>query len=1018
MTETATVQLVPLQTCFVNLPPAWAHPLWDSDVVKQVGPYAVTVRLTWPSADGSGGTTRSALVSWSGHISQTSLGDTAITTNHPLHVLELDTAFGRALGLTTGTTVNVEALPDVPTCRSAQMEPLASDDWEIIELNAGLIEQTLLSQVRLIGADQPVTFYVNPSTVVRLRTTTLDPDAPYALLADASEIAIAPKLRRPRVQPSGEAAVPRTCVVARLLVDPTVTEHTTLLWREVTVGPLGIHPATLARFGEHSDPIFRLTPADQSEHDLYVRLRPDPAVEPGHLLAPAWLAVGRWGVGHLAPIKIRRARATPTKPQTLVLTGPDATPDMTATFTAALRAATSYTSPLVLTRGQLLTPADGPVEKAGCVQLTWDGPDPADFVVLDTADTLSALKVTVMRGEIDSPATTATDLPPVGPLGGLTNFLQTQRRYLEHGGETAHPGVAVAVAGGTGLLLTGRPGAGKSTAVRWLAHQLTRRDPYLAVCWVACRTLGHRYGPDGTAPAPVADLLARLDAGVATGGPTLVVLDDLDSLLPAVTELGGGSAGLAATTDGAADRVGQWVRAHDARGILLLATAADRRRVHAQTVGWFSRATELPAPDRIVRQQMLEALRSATSTVPFASEVDLADVAQQTEGYMPRDLRALLDRAAHGALMRAARSHRVPRLEPIDLVRALREYVPAALRGVSLFKSAVSWQDIGGLHDTKRALIETLELPAKFARIFAKCPLRLRSGILLYGYPGCGKTLLASAVAKECGLNFIYVKGPEILNKYIGASEQAVRDLFKRASAARPCVLFFDELDAVAPRRGHDNTGVTDRVVNQFLTEMDGAEGLQGVYVLAATSRPDLIDPALLRPGRLDKALLCGLPDATERLDILRKVARTVRLDNDLDLQPYADQTAGFTGADLQALLYNAYLEAVHAHSLSSPTVSSDAPEVTGTSLSQPFHVVQKGTRTSSTDREAMQDLARKVDQILSVDKDTIVRAASATISDATPTVLPTVRKEHLQGSLAQTKPSLTADEARRLHSV
>jgi peroxin-1 len=187
----------------------------------------------------------------------------------------------------------------------------------------------------------------------------------------------------------------------------------------------------------------------------------------------------------------------------------------------------------------------------------------------------------------------------------------------------------------------------------------------------------------------------------------------------------------------------------------------------------------------------------------------------------------------------------------------------------------------------------------------------------LYGYPGCGKTLLASAVAGECGLNFISVKGPEILNKYIGASEKSVRDLFDRAQAAKPCVLFFDEFDSIAPKRGHDSTGVTDRVVNQLLTQMDGAEGLSGVYVLAATSRPDLIDPALLRPGRLDKSLLCDLPSLEDRLDIIKALFQMVRLsseltDSDDGLTEIARRTEGFSGADLQALVSNAQLEAIH----------------------------------------------------------------------------------------------------------
>lgn len=255
-----------------------------------------------------------------------------------------------------------------------------------------------------------------------------------------------------------------------------------------------------------------------------------------------------------------------------------------------------------------------------------------------------------------------------------------------------------------------------------------------------------------------------------------------------------------------------------------------------------------------------------------------------------------------------------------DYSQAITGFTPASLRNVTLQSSTTKWDSIGGLHTTRQVLMETLQYPTTYAPIFAKCPLRLRSGLLLYGYPGCGKTLLASAVAGECGLNFISVKGPEILNKYIGASEKSVRDLFERAEAARPCVLFFDEFDSIAPKRGHDSTGVTDRVVNQLLTQMDGAEGLSGVYVLAATSRPDLIDPALLRPGRLDKSLLCDMPDVEERIDILRAVTRKLHLAPSLlgdghegeNLREIAMRTEGYSGADLQAVVYNAQLEAIH----------------------------------------------------------------------------------------------------------
>ncbi|EMR70166.1 putative peroxisome biosynthesis protein (pas1 peroxin-1) protein [Eutypa lata UCREL1] len=304
---------------------------------------------------------------------------------------------------------------------------------------------------------------------------------------------------------------------------------------------------------------------------------------------------------------------------------------------------------------------------------------------------------------------------------------------------------------------------------------------------------------------------------------------------------------------------------------------------------------------------------------------------------MPGDLLLLVSRARNEALIRAVsettlqKNLDIVQLSRTDFDNALKGFTPASLRNVTLQTSTTKFDSIGGLRETRRILLETLQYPTKYAPIFAQCPLRLRSGLLLYGFPGCGKTLLASAVAGECGLNFISVKGPEILNKYIGASEKSVRDLFERASAARPCVLFFDEFDSIAPKRGHDSTGVTDRVVNQLLTQMDGAEGLSGVYVLAATSRPDLIDPALLRPGRLDKSLLCDFPGLEDRLDILRALGRKVKLSDDVvipdddaeiaamiaageggPLLELARQSEGFSGADIQALVSNAQLEAIH----------------------------------------------------------------------------------------------------------
>ncbi len=511
------------------------------------------------------------------------------------------------------------------------------------------------------------------------------------------------------------------------------------------------------------------------------------------------------------------------------------------------------------------------------------------------------------------------------------------------------------------VLLTGGLGSGKTSLAQLLAHQL--RDEYLFhTIYFPCRTLA----TDETRVKTVKDTLHRIFGlaqwGARLGGRSLVILDDLDRLCPVETELQVDANGRSRQI---AELLCSTVRQFCGRdsGVVLLATAQGKEAVHNVIIGGHvvRDIIALKAPDKDGRRKVLELLmreagKKATGERPARVDVDgsaasewmegsddgslagsarenaglegvdpnldLLDIAGQTDGYMPGDLALLVSRARSEALIRAVSDQSFSDdiiLTEDDFAAALKGFTPASLRGVTLHSSTTTFASVGGLRETRQILLETLQYPTTYAPLFAKCPLRLRSGLLLYGYPGCGKTLLASAVAGECGLNFISVKGPEILNKYIGASEKSVRDLFERAEAAKPCVLFFDEFDSIAPKRGHDSTGVTDRVVNMLLTMMDGAEGLSGVYVLAATSRPDLIDPALLRPGRLDKSLLCGMPDAEDRLDILRAVCGKLKVDadvlderNERSLKALARRTEGFSGADLQAILYNAHLEAIH----------------------------------------------------------------------------------------------------------
>ena len=544
-------------------------------------------------------------------------------------------------------------------------------------------------------------------------------------------------------------------------------------------------------------------------------------------------------------------------------------------------------------------------------------------------------------------------------LVGIDNLLEGLQKHLAHM---------------SSILLTGAMGSGKSSIAKFLAQKL-REEQLFYTIYYPCRKLVTDETRISTIKETLNHLFMSATWGARLGGKAIVVLDDLDRLCPVETELQVGN------DNGRSRQVSEVlcsvVRQYCTRdsGVVVLGTAEGKDSLNNVVVSGHvvREIVELSAPDKETRRRVMESIATldATSALDgqlhfdddsrpqtadgssatggeengawmdadaqgsekkpklkkggflLESDLDFLDMAGSTDGYMPGDLAVLVSRARNEAIIRAIGSNPddsnigpIP-LGRTDFDKALKGFTPASLRNVSLQSSTTTFKNIGGLKETRKVLLETLQYPTKYAPIFAQCPLRLRSGLLLYGYPGCGKTLLASAVAGECGLNFISVKGPEILNKYIGASEKSVRDLFDRAQAARPCVLFFDEFDSIAPKRGHDSTGVTDRVVNQLLTQMDGAEGLSGVYVLAATSRPDLIDPALLRPGRLDKSLLCDLPAPEDRLDILKALLQKVRLADELNesddfLYEVASQTEGYSGADLQALVSNSQLEAIH----------------------------------------------------------------------------------------------------------
>ncbi|KAK9139958.1 hypothetical protein Scep_009639 [Stephania cephalantha] len=412
-----------------------------------------------------------------------------------------------------------------------------------------------------------------------------------------------------------------------------------------------------------------------------------------------------------------------------------------------------------------------------------------------------------------------------------------------------------------------------------------------------------------------------------THSPSLLVLDDLDIIVSSSldSEVSQSSPSTAALVAFLTDMIDEYAdKRQSTCGIGPVAFMASVQSLGTlpqslSSSGRFDFHVLLSAPAASERAAILKHEMNNRSL--HCSEDILLEVANKCDGYDAYDLEILVDRSVLAAVSRFAVPHsslminEKPVLVKEDFLQAMHDFVPVAMRGIT--KSAAEggrtgWDDVGGLMNVRNEIHEMIELPSKFPNIFAKAPLRLRSNVLLYGPPGCGKTHIVGAAAAACSLRFISVKGPELLNKYIGASEQAVRDIFKKAAAASPCLLFFDEFDSIAPKRGHDNTGVTDRVVNQLLTELDGVEVLTGVFVFAATSRPDLLDAALLRPGRLDRLLFCDFPSWQERMDILKVLSKKLTLASDVDLEVVASATEGFSGADLQALLYDAQLASVH----------------------------------------------------------------------------------------------------------
>ncbi|MDR0888044.1 MAG: CDC48 family AAA ATPase [Candidatus Methanoplasma sp.] len=501
------------------------------------------------------------------------------------------------------------------------------------------------------------------------------------------------------------------------------------------------------------------------------------------------------------------------------------------------------------------------------------------------------------------------DIPKVSydDLGGLGNAIGKIREMIEL--PLRHPELfkRLGVEAPKGVLLHGPPGTGKTMLAKAVAGETSSNFISIGGPEIVSKFYGESEGK-----------LREIFKEAEENAPSIIFIDEIDSIAPKREEV-----------TGEAERriVAQLLSLMDgltSRGKVVVIAATNRPNSIDEALrrpGRFDREIEIGIPDRDGR---LEILQIHTRGMPLDPGMELERLADRTHGYAGADISALCKEAAMAALRRILpevdlETEEIPvdvlnriSVSSDDFITALKDLQPATMREVLIERPNVKWEDIGALGTAKQELKEAVEWPLKYGKVFRHMNAKPPKGILLYGPPGTGKTMLAKAVATESEANFIAVKGPEFLNKWVGESEKAVRETFRKARQASPCVIFMDEIDSIAPERGSGGDGnVTERVISQMLTEMDGLEAMNDVVVIAATNRPDIMDPALLRPGRFDKSIYIGPPDLESRTAIFGIHTAAKPLGDDVSIEKLAEATEGCTGADIAAICNEAVMTAV-----------------------------------------------------------------------------------------------------------
>lgn len=515
-------------------------------------------------------------------------------------------------------------------------------------------------------------------------------------------------------------------------------------------------------------------------------------------------------------------------------------------------------------------------------------------------------------------------------IGGLEEEIQKIREMIEL--PIRHPELfkRIGINPPKGVLLHGPPGTGKTLLARAVAyetdaHFLTISGPEI---------MSKFYGQSE-------ENLRKVFNEAKEHAPAIIFIDELDSIAPKRGEVTGEVerrvvAQLLSLMDGL-----------EGRGEIIVIGATNRVNdidAALRRPGRFDREIEIGVPDTDGRYEIL---LIHTRGMPLYKDVELRKIAEKTHGFVGADVEALAKEAAMYAIRKILPKINLEKPIPQeilneiqinmeDFMNALMSIEPSALREVLIIQPTETWDDVGGLEEAKQQLQEVIEWPLKYPDLYKHLHSKPPSGILLFGPPGTGKTLLAKALAHESEVNFISIKGPEFLSKWVGESEKAVRETFRKARAASPCIIFFDEIDAIAGMRGRfASSQATEQVVSQLLTEMDGLEGLRDVVLLAATNRPDMLDPALLRSGRFGRHIEIPMPDLETRMEIFKIHLKDKPLADDVDLKKMAELLEGYTGADIQAICEEATLLTIRRAVDDASINTHDAESVKTVSISK-----------------------------------------------------------------------------------